>query len=517
MSAISDSIQDLVQSNPRRADWVQRRMPEALAWRLGRRKALSIFRSASSEVAAYRAVLKENTVDPRTIRDFESFQTLPIIDKQSYLMPNRHRLEDLCLGGDVTRFYAIGRSSGYSGEPLYWPRIIAQENVITNGFEMLIGVLHHASEMSTLVVICFDLGMWVGGEIAAHAARQIAKMSRYSMTVVTPGSDIEETLAVIRDLGPKYEQTLIAGYPPFLRQVIERGEDAGIDWPALNVSLQCGGEGYSEEWRSAMLERLGKADDLTAVLGGFGSTEGMLLGLEQPLTIVARRLANADAELRRDLYGSDVNSYSMVQYNPAGTYVEIIDGEMVMTAAGAVPLVRFNMHDLGGIIGFDRFTTILADHGYGPKRLEAEGVDLSRMWRNPLLYSLGRKDSVSVDGANIYAEALAPALLFPGMEGINNYKLSVQERHGQLQFVVLVERASGVAGDKTPAEAHSRAARYQQVFVERLLDVNPDFRSAHRNNPASLMPEVRVYAYGEGPFEGDAARVKQQHVWVGEL
>ncbi len=514
MGALADFAQNKMQSNPRRADWFQRHLSEGLAERLGQRKAMGVFREASTESAAYRRFLAERNVDPGSIRTFDDFRALPMTDKATYVMPNRERLEDLVVGGSVTEYYAIGRSSGYSGEALFWPRTVQQETSITAGMEMLVVTFRNSDRVSTLLIVCFDLGMWVGGEMAAHAARTIAKKPGYRMSATTPGSDIDETLAVVRNLSHKYEQTMIMGYPPFLRQLLERGEAEGIPWKELNVSLLAGGEGFSEEWRLHMLQRLGKEHDLTAIMGGFGSSEGMLVGIEQPITIVARRLGNEDAALRKDLYGPDTNCYSLVQYSPVGSYVEIVDGEMVLTTSGAVPLIRYNGHDLAGTIGFERFMSVLADHGYGPERLRKEGVDMDRIWKNAFLYSLGRNDSVSVDGANIYVEGLTPALFRTGMEGINNWKLAVHEAEDQLQLMVLVELHCGATLDGGRAE---RAAFFSGVFHDQLNAVNPDYRSAHRNNPASLTPHVVIYDYGEGPFAGDEARIKQQHVYRGPI
>ena len=116
--------QNLMQSNPRRADWLQRHMSEGTAERLGQRKAMGLFREASTKVAAYRRFLEEHGVDPAAVRSFADFQALPMLDKSNYLVPNREQLQDLLVGGRITDYYAIGRSSGYSGEPLFWPRTI---------------------------------------------------------------------------------------------------------------------------------------------------------------------------------------------------------------------------------------------------------------------------------------------------------------------------------------------------------------------------------------------------------
>ena len=135
-----------------------------------------------------------------------------------------------------------------------------------------------------------------------------------------------------------------------------------------------------------------------------------------------RRLANDDVGLRRDLYGTEKNCDALVQYTPAGVFVEMIDGEIVITNGGAVPVIRYNSHDLGGSTTFARVMEVLESRGYGPQYLRDAGVSENHVWQMPFMYAFGRKDCVIVDGVNIYAEGVAPALLKPGMETITNWK-----------------------------------------------------------------------------------------------
>lgn len=492
-------------------------MPEALAEKLGRRKALRLFREASTRVPAYGAFLDSHGVDVASIDDFASFTTLPLIDKHNYLIPHRTRPADLCVGGRLGAYHAVSRSSGHSGEPLYLPRNVRQEISAMRGLEAIWANFWGAQERSTLVLICFDLGMWIAGEMSADMSRQLAK-KHGSTTITTPGSDIDESVAVIRNLAREYEQTIIIGYPPFLRQLVVRGEELGIAWSELEVFLLPSGEGYSERWRSHMLERLGRRGSLTTIIGAFGSSEGHMIGLETPLTTLIRRLAGESASLRRDLFGDERDCVSLVQHSPMGLLIEIIDEEIVITTGGAAPLTRYNTHDRAICVPFEHVMATLASHGFDLARLQELGLDPRHVWRMPFLYAFGRQDCVSVDGANIFVEGVAPALLEPGLEGINNWKLAVTEREdGRLRLAVLVEHGKGVPVGSSDREDTGRKARYHEVFLAQLLRCNPDFKSAYKNNPDCLDPEILVCGFGEGPFSGDSSRAKQQHVFDGDL
>jgi phenylacetate-CoA ligase len=516
MGALGNTIQDLLTSNPHRSAWLSRRMPEGLAEKMGRRKVLGLFAEASRTVPAYRRFLESHGVDPRAIKDFEGFRSLPLIDKHNYLVPNRGRSEDFCAGGNVSAFHTVSRSSGSSGEPIYLPRNARQEVITGRGLESMWVAFWDIHRRTTLLLVCYDMGMWVAGEMSADLSREMAK-KHPGMTVATPGSDIAETLAVIRDLAHGYQQTIILGYPPFLRQLIVRGEEEGIVWKDLHVRLFPTGEGYSELWRSRVLEHLGAEDNLRTVCGAFGSSEGLLVGLETPFSILVRQLASRDEALRRDIYGTSDDCDSLVQHSPMGLFIEIVDSEMIITSSGAAPLIRYNTHDRGGSAPFAHVMDSLARHGYGADEFREAGLDERHIWRMPFLYSFGRRDCVSVDGANIFVEGVAPALLKAGMQAVGNWKIAVRERpDGRLQFAILVEHAKGAVLDGDGGDKERRS-HYQRVFLDQLVESNLDFRSAHRNNPDCLTPEVIMYEHGQGPFREDGSKVKQQHVYKGDL
>ena len=98
--------------------------------------------------------------------------------------------------------------------------------------------------------MCFALGTWVGGMYTAACCRHLAAKG-YPITVVTPGNNKDEILRVVRRRSaPRFEQIVLLGYPPFLKDVIDAGRARGVDWPALHIKLVMAGEVFSEEWRT---------------------------------------------------------------------------------------------------------------------------------------------------------------------------------------------------------------------------------------------------------------------------
>ena len=217
-------------------------------------RALDLFQSVARDVPAYCAFLAQNGIDANTIRSFEDFQQLPLITKANY--HSQYPLADLCRNGrlDANDFIAV--SSGSTGQPTFWPRSAVDELPIARRFEQAFYDSFRADERRTLAVVCFALGTWVGGMFTASCSRHLAARG-YPLTVVSPGNNLAEILRVVQRLAPQFEQTVLLGYPPFLKDVIDAGLANALDWPSFRTRLVLAGEVFSEEWRSLVGQRMG--------------------------------------------------------------------------------------------------------------------------------------------------------------------------------------------------------------------------------------------------------------------
>ena len=151
-------------------------------------------------------------------------------------------LEALVEGGDLAAcdFFAV--SSGSTGEPTLWPRGLHHEFPIAVRFEQVLRDSFRAHQRKTLAVVCFALGSWVGGMYTTSCLRWIAAKG-YPLLIVTPGNKIDEILRVVKRLAPDFEQTVLLGYPPFLKEVVDAGRGEKIDWGKFNVRPGDGGRG----------------------------------------------------------------------------------------------------------------------------------------------------------------------------------------------------------------------------------------------------------------------------------
>src|SRR5262245_27144475 len=219
-------------------------------------EALALLGRAAEGVPAYGAMLKAAKLSAADIHDAADFAKLPLLNKENYV--KRFPLEALVEGGDLAAcdFFAV--SSGSTGEPTLWPRGLHHELPIAVRFEQVFRDGFQAHKRKTLAVVCFALGSWVGGMYTTSCLRWLAAKG-YPLLIVTPGHKMDEILRVVRRLAPDFEQTMLLGYPPFLKEVVDAGRAEQIDWRAFNVRLVTAGEVFSETWRDLVLERLGQS------------------------------------------------------------------------------------------------------------------------------------------------------------------------------------------------------------------------------------------------------------------
>ncbi|MFI6531856.1 phenylacetate--CoA ligase family protein [Nonomuraea sp. NPDC050547] len=384
---------------------------------------VQLFHDVADSVPAYRAFLAAHGADPRAT----PFHDLPLTTKDTYT--RRYPLPDLCRGGVIGDMIAV--SSGSTGEPSFWPRSAADERVIADRFEEVFDAFETRSRR-TLAVVCFALGTWVGGLFTLNCVRHLAERG-HRVTTIAPGSDKREILRVIPPLAPHFDQIVLLGYPPFLKDVI----DAGSGWPAYHLKLVTAGEVFSEEWRTLVCERAGIADPVTSTASLYGTADAGVLGNETPLSIELRRFLSGRPDLARRLFGES-RLPTLVQYDPSVRYFEEHAGTLVFTGDNGIPLIRYHIADEGGLIPYAGMLAFARSHGLAPS---ARGPE------HPFAYVFGRSHfTVSYYGANIYPENVAIGLEQPEIAGsvTGKFVMEVEEdKTRNRHLIITIELSPG--------------------------------------------------------------------------
>ncbi|GIF41526.1 phenylacetate--CoA ligase family protein [Actinoplanes xinjiangensis] len=428
---------------------------------------LELFRDAAETVPAYALFLRERGVDPASVTDPAQ---IPLMTKQDY--HQRFDLPQRCRDGRLDAAATVAVSSGSSGRPTVWPRTVADEVPVTARFAQVFRDGFRAGERSTLAVVCFALGNWVGGMYTVAACRQLP------VTVAAPGNDIEEILRVVGELGGHFEQTVLLGYPPFVKNVIDAGVARGVDWASLRIKLVLAGEVFSEQWRDLVAARAGIDDPETGVASLYGTADAGVLGNETPLSVRVRRFLSRRPEVAAELFGES-RLPTLVQYDPAARLFETApDGTLVFTADGTVPLVRYHIADDGGVLPKADLIAVCREHGFDP----GDGPDL------PFVYVFGRSlFTVSYFGANVYPENVTVGLERPDISAWSTGRFvlsTIEDDDRDRHLSVVVELAPGAEG--TPERERMAA---ESIRAE-LLRLNSEF--AHYVPTGNRTPRVEL-------------------------
>ena len=366
-------------------------------------KFLHVFHTTARTVPAYKNFLKRHSINPAQIKTFKDFGTIPLSDKKGYLW--KYPLEDFF--PDRTFPPMVYASSGSSGKPTYWFRGDAQEEVGGRLHEIIFrDIFGIKKNESTLVIICFSMGVWIAGNYTLSACRWVARQG-YAISTITPGIEREDIFNTLKNIAPRFHNVILAGYPPFLMDVVSGAHERGIRIRNKKVKFFTAGDKITEEWRDKMLELLQIKDPYFSSADIYGSADAAMLGHETPLSIFLRREARNNKSFYKTLFGDAPMLPSLVQYHEDTIFFEKAGDELVFTTNTSVPLIRYNIHDTGNLFSYEDMIRIIRAYGLLKK---AAQVGLDR-WKLPFVAVKGRTDvAVTFYALNIFPENIRAAI-----------------------------------------------------------------------------------------------------------
>jgi phenylacetate-CoA ligase len=472
---------------------------------LRKRNALKFFRSAASDVPAYLAFLKKNCIASARVKNFSDFQKLPITSKKDYLKKNSR--PSLVHQGDLKKSLTWTSTSGSTGTPFYFPRtsrIDFEYSVIAEAY-----IRQNIASVTgpTLVLDCLGMGVWIAGLLSFEAFHMVAERG-YPLSLLAPGLNKPEIFKALKNLAPDFAQTIILGYPPFVKDILDGAAAEGIDLRKLNMRILTGAEGYSESFRDYMVEAAGARSPLLDTLNVYGSADIGTMAFETPIAILARRIACADPEIFRDLFGGVEKTPTLAQYNPNFVIFEEQDGEILLSGDSAMPLIRYAIGDRGGVHSFEGLCAIFSSHGVDLlKEAKAAGI-APFVYQLPFVYVFERTDfSVSLYGLQIYPEHVREGLLrrevVPYATGKFSMEVSYDNAHNQ-QLSVHVELQPNVTA------AGNLASTIASAIIEGLKERSGEYRELLRHLGEKALPKITLWLNASAPHFGSGGKQK----WV---
>ena len=430
---------------------------------------MTLFQAVAKDVPAYQDFLHQHQIDRASISTIDQFRSLPLITKDNYI--NAYPLSQRCWCGSLDGCDVLAMSSGSTGEPTTWPRSLEHEVEFAARFEQIFRESFQADERSTLAVICFPMGTWVGGVFTLSCCRLLS-LKGYRITSIAPGNQPSEILRVVQGLGQDFDQVVLLGYPPFLKTVIDMGAAQGLQWADYAVKFVLAGEVFSEAWRSLMADRVGSMDPCVDLVSMYGTADAGVLGNETPLSITIRRWMAEHPERIKQFFG-EARLPTLLQYDPRSRYFEVQDHSLIFTGNNGVPLIRYHIADKGGIIAFSEMMRRLKQCGFNPSQEGRTELIRDRMAKFPFVYVFGRSHSaVSYFGANVFAENVMETMECPPISDWVTGRFvmeAVETKAGDRKLNIVVELAPKAVA------SYAKEQRIAEVIRDRLRLVNSEF------------------------------------------
>lgn len=465
--------------------------PESHWQQRGEKMALELFHHMSQRVPAYKDFLKNNGFDPKSVRTIDDFQQVPLIDKDNYL--RKYPMEQLCWDGNFDKNrWVISATSGSTGEPFYFPRTDLQDELYATTAELYLRENFQIQDKSTLYVNAFAMGIWIGGVFTYEAIHRVAQKG-YHLSIITPGVHKAEVVNSIRKLGAKFDQVIIGCYPPMLRDIIDMGIKEGLDWGDYNLGIVFSAEGFSEEFRDHIAERAHLSDIYKSTLNHYGTVDLGTMSHETPLSILLRRQGLEDRELFKDLFGEITKQPTVTQYMPEMFYFESVGSQVVCSAYGGLPLVRYDLKDRGGVLNLSEARQIYQARGKDLSReLEKAGI-ADTAWNLPLVYLYERSDfSVTFIGAQVYPEEIRRVLLHKEFHDHLTGKLTLEvdtDENMNSRLVVHIELKHGQEASDVPTGA------LEEAIKNTLIKENTEYASNYSSYGDKIRPNVKLWPY----------------------
>ncbi|WP_449277837.1 CoF synthetase [Leucobacter sp. GX24907] len=468
---------------------------EPLRWKLARLRSWRTFEQTARRVPAYREFLAERGF-PRRLDVSNGVQaairTIPEMDKDSYI--RRWSIPERCQGGRIPRRGVIvDESSGSSGTPTSWIRGPRERQATRQILQL--GYTNTAKSMQhpPFVINAFSLGAWATGMNVTTSLTDVSMIKSI-------GPDKTKIIQTISEFGPNHTYVILS-YPPFLKALFD---DDRLDWSKYDIVAAFGGEGISESMRDHILKTAHSA------YGSYGASDLEInLALETDFTVELRRAIAANPTLaERISKRADYGVLPMIfQFNPFNYLIETNErGELLVTIARSEnlnPRIRYNIHDRGHVLRMTDLEPVLREFGLS-KILRAKQLDL------PLLFHYGRSDlSVDFNGAVVGPDSLRDVINAHEqlLESVENHRLvSYEDEQGDRQLHLALQLVEGRDPD-----ALDTAALAAEVFAE-LRRANGDFHNAILTSDDAMLPTFAIYAFREGPFADDGAKLKNEYV-----
>lgn len=468
---------------------------------------LKRFKDAYKDVSAYRHFLDRLNIDATSIRTAKDVERIPPITKTNYLRV--HPWDKLCRTGALANEpLVLTATSGSTGQPFYIPRTDEIHDASMVFHRLFIERSGLDPKKPTLVIVAFGMGVWIGGILTYEAFRRISEEG-WPLTVITPGVNKKEIFEALTHVAPAYEQIVLCGYPPFVKDLIDDAPEHGVEWKRWDMRIVCAAEAFSEHFREYLMHKTGMKDLYRSVMNVYGSAELGTMATETPLSILLRRLAVKHEALYRKLFSEAHRLPTLAQFIPDFVSFEAgKGGEVYATGGTALPFIRYDIGDQGGVFTY-------AD---AVRKCEEVGINLAAEIKHagiadtvmelPFVYLYERADlSTKLYGAIIFPEHVKIGLQNPELEKFITGRFTMTTEHDikHNEFLEInIELQHGVKDDES-----IRSTLIESV-VKSLSASSGEYQNNYVNMGDRVAPRIVFWAHEHPKYFNPSIKQK----WV---
>jgi phenylacetate-CoA ligase len=359
----------------------------------------------------------------------------------------------------------------------------------------------------TLVIVGFGMGVWIGG-LFTYRSFELAGKRHGAVSLITPGINKAEIISAIKNIGGQYEEIILTGYPPFVKDVLDEMREERVKIGKGRMRILFAAEPFGEGFRDHIARQAGITNVYRDTMNIYGSADIGAMAWESPFTILARRLALKNEELFANLFRGARKLPTLAQYHPDFIVFEEQGGELYLTGNNAVPLIRYGIGDHGGVQSYDAVEEMITARGMSIHDLLQEADSTSTLHKLPLVYVYERNDfSTTLYGLQIYPEVIREVLIRNPLQKFLTGKLTMlttfDANHDQYLEIHLELR-------KNKKITRTTKERTLDMIVRGLRQQISEFRELHTHLKDRALPKLHFWAYGHPTYFKSGGKQK----WV---
>lgn len=452
--------------------------PEQFWLQAHKTELLGLFKNMAEHVPAYGEFLSANGIRPERITAYEQLGNVPPIQKHNYFHQFSFK-EMLWEGSEAHQPMIMTATSGSTGSPTYF----ARSRVLDWGMSLVSQFfMSNGPQGSTLYVCGFSMGIWIGGLITSLGFHS-AGLRGMPVTIITPGINKKEIFNALRALGRHFDNVVLSGYPPFVKDILDEMTGEGINLSSFNLRLLFAAESFTENFRDYVVSQGDLRDPCQDTLSIYGTAELGAQAHETPGAIFIRRMALQYPDVYAGLFNHSKKLPTLAQYNPYLANFQEEKGQLLLSGNSAMPVLRYQVGDNGGVLNLSQIRRVFRDCGIDiDKEALTCGIKLLEL---PFCFVYERADlSTTLYGLQVYPQTIKRAIERPAFHPILTGKFVMTTCYNENRDQYLEVNFELKRGQQATEEL---GVNVEKAVIETLLRENSEYREL-----AAMLPKDRT-------------------------